>query len=167
MEKMIYDSKLIEKDSWGCLRLPDEAKAKLSKEVMRSLDGIAAKVSDEEREVFLDTDFGYVWCFSSQDTFKSSLLSKIYNGNWEPLSSLANHPDAQNIITDLRAAYNNNPVKFLHFEYQNPFYDPCVIGDVVFAREPKKDIGIYLAIEGGDKMAQGLDNVLKKYNVKI
>jgi hypothetical protein len=162
MEKIIYPSKDIGDPSWHTKPPVD-----ISTDVLRSLDGIAAKVLDDEREVFLDKDFGFVWCFSSRDSFKSSLLSRIHDKGWKPLSFLAEHPDAQSIISDLRTAYNSNPVKFIHFEYQNPFYDPCVIGDMIFSIDPQKSIGIYLAVEGGDKMAHAFDDVLKKYNVKI
>jgi hypothetical protein len=164
MEKVIYPAEEIKYDLFGRIK---SFPAELTKDVLKSLDGIVAKVLDKEREVFLNNDFGYVWCFSHKTTFNSSLLSKIQKGDWKDLSFLASHPNVQNIITDLRTAYNSNPVKFLNLEYNNPFYDPCVIGDMVFSIDPQKYIKISLAVEGGDKMAHAFDEVLRKYDIKI
>lgn len=167
MEKKVYDSVIIPKDFWGRLKLPDEVNAKLTKNVMKSLDGITAKVYCMDREVFLNKDYGYVWCFGCGTTFDDSLLSRIQNGNWKPLSFLSEHPQVKDIVMDLRNAYNNNPIKFVHFEFENKFYDPCVIGDVVFSREPQKKIDIFLAAEGGEKMAEVFESILNNYNVQI
>ena len=161
MKKIIHPQ--IGRDFGGRTKLP----AELSKEVMQSLDGITAKVMGRERDVFLAKDFGYVWCFMHRGVFEDSLLSRIQNGNWKSLSFLAKHPSAQDIIFDLRAAYNSNPIKFVYLNYSNPFYESCVIGDPIFAREPQKDIDIYLAVEGGNRMAESFEKIFEKYKVKI
>ena len=138
----------------------------IGKEVIKSLHHISSRVTCERREVFLsDEGYGYVWLFSNQDVFNHSSLCRIQNGDWFDLSSIAHRSDISNIATDLREAYNNNLVKFDNLEISNPFYDPCIIGDLIFTKEQKKKIDIYLAIDGGKQMAKGLEGVLDKYKV--
>ncbi len=154
MKKQIYQTRDYQND--------------LSRGVMESLHGISGRVAPDIREVFLSNyGYGYVWCFSRQDSFDDSLLCRIEKGGWFPLPSIANRPNAIDIAKDLREVYNNNPVIFSEIEFKNPFYDPCVGGDLIFAREQKERIKILLAREGGEQMARSLEGVLAKYKIAI
>lgn len=138
----------------------------ISEDVMKSLDRISKKESDNYiREVFLSKDgrLGYVWCFLDRSSFNNSILFRIQDGDYSDFTHLANEAFAASLVNDLRKAYNKNTVKFVKFEFENPFYDSCTIRDGVFDEKPKRHIEILLA--GNSGVSEKLERILNKYKV--
>lgn len=138
----------------------------LNDEIVQSLHGISSRLEPVAREVFLSNKgYGYVWCFYNPESFNGSTLCRIEKGSWHPLSDARSHPKIGEIEETIRKTYNSHPIKFLQVVFDNPYFDPCTIKDLIENSEPKRKIKILLAVESGNEMAEDLERILKRYEI--
>lgn len=136
-----------------------------SDDILLSLHYLTMVTKSAKREVFLsDKGYGYVWCFPYLDSFDESLLVRIDGGRCFYFSDIKEREDSDEIIMDLRKAYEENPVEFQSIRVINKFEHSVDKYEVPFPN-PKESFWIELALTNREKMVEALEDVTRKYNI--
>lgn len=148
----------------------EEAKERFSENALKFFNNVTLRMPKADIEAFHFEDDGeiwYCWGFGNRSNFNGSLLSRMEEDNFQFLNNAVEgvkEISLDGLINDLRDAYNNHPVKFSEVSFTDIWHQDhgdefsYMVGEGKYDAEDHK-ISLYLAEDGGEEMARGIERL--------